>query len=227
MRWFLLFLFSAIPAMAQEILPAEYSRLVMELNARSDFETLPQRPEPGFLLDTAFHSKGVWLGERFKGQVVVSPSQHDVLSNNPAMPLEITRGIAGQNLSIAFHNGFGSNALFPLGPIGFPEISARGEGSVAIMFENDQSALGFRVHSDYPDPLGLRPNQRGTVTIQFFTRNGQKIDQLTRILQQRITQFGFSRVDYISDIAGITIANDDPGGIAIDDIIFQISVPLG
>lgn len=226
MRWILPFLFSTLPALSQGIASAEYSRLAKELNARSDFETLPQRPEPGFVFDAPYRSEGVWLAERFEGQKIVNATLFDVLSGEPVNPLKIRKGKAGRNLSVAFHKGFGSNALFPLGPDGFPEISARGEGAVAIMFDNDQYALGFRVHSDYPAPLGQRPGQRGTATVRFFTRNGTKIDQQTLTLQQGITEFGFERENYISDIAGITITNDDPGGIAIDDIIFQIYLPL-
>ncbi len=210
----------APPIQAEEALvTAPYSVLRQELDAKLDFETLPRRPEPGIPLEAAMREGHAWLGERLAGQQVTG-HPHDTLSGTPRAPLAIRPGPPGANLSVAQHRGFGSNALFPLGPAGFPALEARGEGSVAILFDHGQRALGLRIHSDYAAPLG-GASSPGTLTIAFFRRDGVRIGQIRRQLATGITDLGFRRAGGIADIAAITVTNDDPGGIALDDILYQ------
>jgi hypothetical protein len=131
-----------------------------------------------------------------------------------------------RNLSVAFHRGFGSNALFPLGKDGFPELTARGEGALAILFDRDQAALGLLAHSDYADPLGAIPDP-GSITLRLYTRAGKLISVHEQPLERGITAIGLRRTDGQPDIAGLTVRSTDPGGIAIDDILFQLTALTG
>ncbi len=222
--------FAALPALADPIAPANYAELAAELTKRIDFERLPRREEPGFNLDQPLYADGAWLGERFAGQTILTTQTgHDGIDAAPPPgTLQIAGGHPRQNLSIAFHRGFGSNALFPLGARSFPDIAARGEGAVAILFDHDQYALGFRVHTEYPDPLGLRPApDRETLDILFLARDGSVLARLAISPGPGVSDHGFRRPDNQRDIAGVLILNNDPGGIAIDDIIFATPPLLG
>jgi hypothetical protein len=200
-----------------------------ELTLVVDFERLPRRPEIGFNLDMPLFSSGAWLGERFVGQAVFQgPDGHDVLAGAPRPAgLRIAPGAPGRNLSIANHRGFGSNALFPLGPAGFPALQARVEGAVSILFDDDQAALGLRIHTDYPDPLGQRPRGPGRIEFWFFARDGTELARIAHDTGPGISEFGYRRTGGRRDIAGILILNTDPGGIAVDDIIFASPPLLG
>lgn len=212
------------PAAAQ-VVPDSYADLARALDGRIRFETLPQRPEPGFDIDAPLREPGARIGEHFAGQGAAG-KPHDRLTGTPRAPLRVEPGAPGRNLSIAFHRGFGSNALFALGPDGFPALSARGEGAVAVLFDRDQAAIGLRVHSDYADPLGAGA-PRGEVILHLYTRKGRLIARTRHPLRQGINQIALRRSGNIPDIAGFTLINTDPGGIAIDDILFRLAALTG
>ena len=216
----------ATPAAAQQIVAADYRQLMEQLDARADFEGLPPRREPGFNLDAPYRERGLWIGERFAGQQALAEGPRERLSGAPAAPLRLRTGATRRNLSVAFHRGFGSNALFPLGPEGFPRLTARGEGAVALMFDSGQRAVGVRIHSGYPSPLGNRA-ATGRVIFTFYDRGGRALGRLEAKLEEGINEFGFREAGNAPDIAGLTIENTDPGGIAIDDIIYSLSLLLG
>lgn len=226
MRWLAVLLTCLTSPLTAEVTPVPYDTLARELSTTLTFETLPSRPEPGFNLDHPLRFTGIWLGEHFAGQSITqrpaaTGTPHDILGQTAAhRPLAIRPGPRRQNLSVAHHRGFASNALLPLGPHGFDTISGRGEGAVAILFDHDQFALGFRVHTDYAKPLGTAP--RGTLTVTFMTRMGHVLDQHTLHPGPSITSYGFRTSDTRARIGGILITNSDPGGIALDDILFQI-----
>ncbi len=213
-------------ASAQEILPADYAALGRDLNQLADFETLPQHREPGFRLDRLYRHRGMWLGERLAGQSVSGDGAHDALQGRRYAPLAVLPGAPGQNQSIAFHRGFGSNALFPLGKIGFPDLEARGEGAVAILFDQDQWAVAFKVHSGYARPLGGAA-KTGALIVSFYDRRGRLIARTSRKLAIGINAFGFRRDGRRADIAAITVENTDPGGIAMDDLIYELRPRIG
>lgn len=228
-RFVLLCLFWAQPLWA-DIVVVPYADLRPKLSSTITFETLPQSPEPGFNLDHPLRSAGAWVGEHFAGQSMTQAmaengTAHDALAHPFGhRPLTIQPGAPRRNLSVAFHRGFGSNAILPLGPDGFDAVSGRGEGALAVVFDNDQQAVGFRVHTDYAAPLGgTRP--RGTLTVNFFTRQGYVLDEYVFEPGTGISEFGF-RVAQGPLIAGMILTNTDPGGIAIDDILFQIDLML-
>ena len=208
-----------------QVLPADYGDLRARLDGRISFETLPQRPEPGLNLNAAIRVPGAWLGETLTGQSI-NGALHDRVQGQPSVPLGVRPGAAGQSLSVARHRGFGSNALFPLGPLGFPAVAARGEGAVALLFDQDQAAFGLRVHSDYGDPLGTGP-QPGVLTLHLFRRDGVLIQSIRHDLARGINDIGLMTNDARPAIAAVVITNSDPGGIAIDDILFQFAAMLG
>jgi hypothetical protein len=183
-----------------------------------DFEALPLLPEPGQAHDAPLTAPGLALGESYAGQAVTG-TPHDRLVGAPRGPLALAPAAPGQGLATAYHAGFGSNALFPLGPAGFPAIEARGEGAVALLFADDVRALALKIHADYPDPFGTRPPP-GTATLSFFDRAGGLIDRHEITLVQGVLGLGF--VSTGPGFAGVTITNDDPGGIAIDDIRYPL-----
>jgi len=214
------------PSHADPIVPADYDALALVLTDRVGFDLLPTRPEPGFNLDHTIYVNGLRIGEYFAGQVIGVMANHDTLARAPAHgPLSVRPGAPGQNLSVAHHRGFESNALFPLGPAGYPALQARGEGAAAVLFPQPQAAFGLKVHADYPDPLGAHP-PAGTLTLTALSPTGAVIAQLNVTLKQGVNALAFHRLGNVPDIAGVVITNSDPGGIAIDDIIFSVSLLL-
>lgn len=207
-------------AIAQSVSPVPYDTLRHDLNAHITFNALPSQPEPGLNFDAPMRLGHTWLGQHFKGQGIDDIDGFDQVKHLPDSPLALQPGPPGENLSVAHHLGFGSNALFPLGSAGFPALRARGEGAFAILFDQAQRAIGLKVHSDYPKPLG-RTSKPGHVTLLLYTRQGALIARYNTPLQSGITKIGVRRTNGLPDIAGVVMLNDDPGGIAIDDILYQ------
>lgn len=226
-HYLIIFLLVGVPAHGQSVLQTDYSELSRELNAVADFETLPRRPEPGFNLNALYRSRGLWLGARLDGQETQSIGAHDRLHGAAIAPLRVRPDANARNLAISYHKGFDSNGLFPLGAAGYPALSARGEGSLAVVFDQDQYGFGFRVHTDYADPLGIKNTIRGKLNLMIYGRNGGVIGSISLVVGLGVNDFGFVRDGHRSDIAGFTLTNTDPGGIAIDDIIFEIRQYLG
>lgn len=220
----------ALPARAGPIEAVPYAALAPLLPGRIDFEDLPALPEPGHELRHGYAAAGARVGERFAGQrlaEVPGPEggRHDALAGRPAAPLRLLHGAPGEGLSVSFHRAFRSNALYPLGPLGWPAAEARGEGAVAILFAEDACGVAFRLHTEYVDALGSNAGHRGDVTVTFHARDGRAIAATRHLPGGGITGYGFlSRAD-AAEIAGLTITNLDKGGVALDDIRFGC-VPL-
>jgi hypothetical protein len=208
-----------------QVVPESYATLLRQLDGLISFETLPRNPEPGFNLNAPMRVHGAWLGERLAGQRTGS-APSDVILGIPSLPLAVAPGMEGQNLSVAFHRGFGSNALFPVGPGGFTSLGGRGEGAATILFDRDQAAFGLRIHADYADPLGKRPTP-GKLQLALYSRTGALIARTEHVLGYGVTEIGLRRDGDIPDIAAVVITNTDPGGIAIDDILFQLTALIG
>ena len=216
----------AVPAaaVAQAVQQVSYSLLDEELVNRIDFESYPRLMSPGQVLDNVQAFDGATIGERFQGQLLGLENGFDALHFMPEPPLALRAGVAGQNLAVEFVF-FMSNQLKGMAPPGFPEREAGGEGAVSILFDRDQSALGFRVASE-PDPkdAGI---PKGRMLVSFFRRDGYLIDQLDIELSWLLAGYGFRRVNGAEDIAGISITNRDPQGVMIDDVIFDRNPVLG
>jgi hypothetical protein len=170
-----------------------------------DFEGLA----PGTNYDSVLNFGGVKIGERFAGQTLSSSGNSDVLGGTPSSPLNVIAGATGKNVTI--FDFFGTNVLAGLGPTGFPNFNAIGEGAIAILFDNDQSAFGF-------ESVG---GNLGDANFDFFARDGSLIGSLTPT-GLGTDLFGFSREGGVNDIAGISIWNTDQAGIGFDNIIFDV-----
>jgi hypothetical protein len=127
----------------------------------------------------------------------------------------VEAGAPGQNVDV-FTDIFGNNILAGLGPLGFPDFGAIGEGSVAMLFPNDKVEVGF-------DVFGI--DGGGSLTVTFFRRDGTRIDTINvpTVAGSDVVSLAFRRVKPINDIAGLTIENDDPVGIGIGNIRFGTS----
>lgn len=170
-----------------------------------DFDDIAGGPAPGTNYDSVFVSHGVTFGERFVGQTLTAAGNFDQLGGSPSAPLTLMAGAAGQNLNV-FLNG-SSNVLTGLGSLGFPSFDAIGEGSIALTFSSDQSEFGFQ----------LVGGNLGNAHIDFFRANGSLVDSLT-VSGLTDSFYGFSRDAGVKDIRGISIWNDDAGGIGFDNL---------
>ncbi|MCM2561425.1 hypothetical protein M8756_06060 [Lutimaribacter sp. EGI FJ00015] len=221
------------PALADPLLAVPYADLAARLDGRITFDTLPAGPEPGLSLDHPVQVDGAAVGAGFAGQQHAirqagSGARYDRLARARAQaPLRLVGQGPGQGLAFAHHRGFGSVAVFPLGPDGFKALSGRGEGALAVLLPGDQAAVGLRIHSDYPDPLGARPARPGTVEVIALSSDGRVIGRHGARLGAGITELGLVRAEGQADIAGFVLLNTDPGGIAVDDIVFQRAALLG
>jgi hypothetical protein len=211
-------------AQAEPVVQVDPATLIPALAGVQDFDHLPLAPEPGLIHDTLLRVAGLTLGERFVGQSVVG-HPHDRLSGAPTAPLALAAPEPGMHLSTAFHPGFGSNALFAVGPDGFAAISGRGEGAVALLFDRNVRAVTLKLHAEYADPLGARALP-GRAYLSFFDRAGALIDAHEIALATGVIALGFRLDGDGPGIAGISLTNDDPGGLAVDDIRFPLD-PLG
>lgn len=169
------------------------------------FEDVAGGAPPGTSYDGILESGTVAFAERFVGQTRTTSGVFDVLSGLPGGSLTLQVGAPNQNVGVAL---FGtSQVLFGIGPQGFPALSSTGEGSVAALFDFDQSELVF-------DVVG---GEGGSATVQFFRRDGTLID--TVILGGLgDSSYGFQREGALRDIAGVSIFNDDGGGIGLDNL---------
>jgi len=180
------------------------------------FDDVAGGAAPGTNYNSVFVSGGASFAERFAGQTNTPAGGFDILSGTPTASLSLSVGAANQNLNV-FVN-FTSQVLTGLGPLGFPNFDAIGEGSFAVLFSTDQSEFGFQ----------LVGGNGGSATIDFFRRDGSLIQEII-VSGLADAFYGFSRDGELHDIAGISIFNTDPGGIGFDnlkhDVESQGSVP--
>ncbi len=169
---------------------------------------------PGYLVDDILVLGGARFGERFAGQTLYSQGTHDDVAGTALAPLTLLAGDAGQNLSVV--NFRGTTVLNGYGHAGFPKRDAQGEGTIAVLFDQDQSALS----------LDLRGGEAGSVQIMFLRRDGSQITILP-VSSVGETILAFERAQSEADIAGVVLNNTDPQGIAIDTIRFGKALNLG
>ncbi|WP_298838792.1 hypothetical protein [uncultured Roseobacter sp.] len=171
------------------------------------FEDTQSRNGPGHQISDLLVLPGAVFGERFAGQLVAAQGDHDVVSGEVLSPLTVVAGPPGQNLSVVFMQG--NNVLNGYGAAGFPKRHAQGEGAMAFLFDEDQSAIAFQ----------LRGGEAGTARVSFLNRNGTVIAELD-LPPAGEHSFGFARDTGTGDIAGVLITNTDPQGLALDNIRF-------
>jgi hypothetical protein len=171
------------------------------------FEDIAGGETPGTNYDGLLVSGDLLFSERFAGQSVSSNGAFDVISGLPSNPLQPEVGEAGQNLDVFDYDG---NVLNGLGPIGFPEIDAIGEGSIAIYFPAVQSEV----------KLSLVGGNGGSATLSFYRRDGSLIDQLI-VSDLADLPYAFGTFDHTSIIAGILIQNTDASGIGLNNVCYD------
>ena len=171
------------------------------------FDDQPSGYGPGKLVEDVMPLPGASFGEHFAGQYVASRGTHDEVKGDAINPLTIMAGPDGQNLSIVHFSG--NAVLNGYGVAGFPKREAQGEGAIAVLFDQDQSALAF----------DLRGGEAGAAKVLFLRRDGTVI---TQVPVEPTGEFavGFLRTGGISDIAGLVVTNSDPQGLAIDTLRF-------
>ncbi|MEM9353838.1 MAG: PEP-CTERM sorting domain-containing protein [Planctomycetota bacterium] len=179
-----------------------------------DFNSLPSAPFPGVSTEGVVDLDGASFAEHFAGQAIGVSGDFDTVSGSPNDPLALVPGAVGENITVG--NVGGIVAIAGLGPNAWPLASANGEGSLAILFDDDTAEFGLEI-------LGVDPSTGGA-TFDFYRRNGTLIDSVTVPLPSN-GFFGFVRELDTVDIAGVVITNDDVGGIAIDNVVFQLPIP--
>jgi len=209
-------------AAASDLRKVPYHTLKSQPHRIETFDSLPSVTEPGINFDQHWRAPGLSIAERLLGQGLVETTtdhgRFDTLNGLPGAPPRVIPGQSGQNFTIAHHDGFGSNALFPLGPVGIAGADGRGEGSIAVTFDDPQYAFGLRIHAEYADPLGQRPMPRAA-EIALYDVNARLITDFVLPLGRGVISLAW-RSGY--GVAAMTIQNTDPGGIAIDDILYEV-----
>lgn len=152
---------------------------------------------------------GIAFGQMLVGQTQSAINGFDVITGSPSDPLtidETTDASVGVNIL-----PFAGTIIDGLGPVGFPDPGAIGDGAVTVVFDQDQYVVAF-------DVVGANG---GAMELQFFGRAGQLLDVLT------IDDVAPKTYTFGSDagaIAGMTLTNTDPGGLGFDNFVFT---PVG
>ncbi|WP_417719686.1 hypothetical protein [Salipiger sp.] len=214
MRWLALIL-CATPALACEDPICEVPEGSLRFTRRVDFSDLPSSYGIGRNLDGLVVGDGVQFGEHFLGQGVEISTGHDRLSGRPTAPLTLVAGVAGANLGTL--NLWGDNIVQGMGPKGFPDAGAVGEGAIAVLFDEDQPALA----------LDVRGGEGGTVTFSFYRRDGAPILRMVRHVDRDTGTIHVVRQDLVPDIAGFSVENQDPEGLGIDNLQFLFEELMG
>jgi len=169
---------------------------------------------PGHPIQDLLTLEGASFGERFAGQSVSADGDFDRITGQAVAPLTLLPGAKGQNLSVVYFDG--NNVLNGYGIAGYPRRRAQGEGAISFLFTENQSALAFQI----------RGGEKGLTRVTFLARDGREIAYIDL---QEIGEhaFGFVRATGEADIAGVSVINADPQGIAIDNVRFGKVPELG
>jgi len=178
------------------------------------FDDQPSGWDPGRLVDEILVLEGARFAEHFAGQSVQPQGVYDVVDGDALGPLLLIAGQPGQTLSVV--RMFGSNILNGFGPQGYPAVGAQGEGAIAVLFDHDQSEFAF-------DLLG---GEGGEATLTVLARTGQTLGEV-HLRDLKTEPLGFVRQGGSRDIAGFVLTNQDPQGIAIDNLRFGVPPELG
>ena len=172
-----------------------------------DFEDQSAGWGPGIEVKDVLFLNGASIGEHFAGQQVASHNTYDQVIGAAYGPLQLMPGADGENLSLVHMSG--NTVMNGWGVAGFPRRNAQGEGAIAVLFDEDQSAFAF----------DLRGGEAGAAYVTFMARNGAVI---STIPVEPTGEFavGFLRATGKDDIAGFIVTNTDPQGLAIDRIRF-------
>lgn len=170
----------------------------------ANFSDVDGGESPGTNYDGLVFSGGLQFAERFQGQTLGYAGDFDVVIGAPSNPLVLQTGAAGQNLDVFAYSG---NVLTGLGPLGYPDLDAIGEGAIAISFPIPQERVSLQI-------VG---GNGGTSTLSFYRTDGSLIDNVV-ISGLADDSYGFRTADATLSIAGILIQNTDASGIGVTNI---------
>ena len=165
---------------------------------------------PGTNYDGLLWSGGMLFAERFVGQGLSSSGDFDVVSGIPANPLTPQVGAPGRNLDVF---AYVTNVLTGLGPLGYPDFDAIGEGSIAMYFPTPQSRVSFEI-------VG---GNGGSATLGFYRADGSLIDNVV-VSGLADLGYGFATSDDAQSITGILIQSTDPSGFGVVNICHAGSI---
>jgi hypothetical protein len=165
---------------------------------------------PGTNYDGVLYAGALYFAERFAGQSVSSNGLFDVISGLPSAPLQPQAGEPGQNLNVFDYAG---NVLTGLGPLGFQDIDAIGEGSIAIFFPELQAKV----------KLSLVGGNGGSASLAFYRADGSLIDEV-EVSNLGDLSYGFGTLDGSNSIAGILIQHTDASGIGLIGVCYDVFV---
>lgn len=172
------------------------------------FDDQPGNLGPGRLIGAPLILPGASFGDGFAGQVRAVSGTFDAISGPASAPLTLFNTPAKEMLSVT--RLASTNVLNGLGPLGYPQFGATGEGAIAILFDRDQAAIR----------LDLRGGEGGTASVIVLNRDGQVIGVVT-LGPLAEAGYGLIRQDKARDIAAVVINNDDPEGIALQAVAFD------
>jgi len=171
------------------------------------FSELSGGDPPGTNYDGIVMSGDLLFSEHFLGQTAAPAGVYDVVLGAPTNPLTPEVGATLQNLDIFDYAG---NVLTGLGPLGYPDGDAIGEGSIAIYYPALQSKV----------KLSIVGGNGGAATISFYRRDGSLIDVVV-VSGLTDISYGFGTSDDSHIISGILIQNADESGIGITNICYD------
>jgi hypothetical protein len=192
-------------AAVQQVLVAQVDPGTLVCAVTIDFES-----ESAGNYDNVLTIGNAGFAERFAGQTLGASGEFDTLSGVPTDPLTLQTGATDENVAIS---NVSTNVIAGLGPPPvFPAVDNLGEGSLAVLFDFDQSQVGFDVYG----------SDDGDATIEFFTRGGASLGVIA-LSSLSDGPMGFERAGGIADIAGFSIYNTDPAGIAYDNVCYNVA----
>ncbi|MEO0391510.1 MAG: hypothetical protein AAF218_11310 [Pseudomonadota bacterium] len=205
---------AASPAAACTVPVCQVDPDTLALPRLIDFEGLQAGQGPGHPLHGVLDLDGASFGKFFAGQNLSNIGEYDTVVGAAAFPLTLQEAPKPRTKSLVWVDG--NTILNGFGPQGFPRRKGQGEGALAIHFDLPQPALAF----------DIRGGEAGIATVQFLDAGGSEI---ARLRLQGIGEgpVAFQRGDRAPDIAGVVITNEDPQGIAIDNVRFGQPPNLG
>lgn len=186
-----------------------------EVDTKVDFANFTSA---GTSFDDILISGGVAFGEHFSGQALSTTGNFDVPSGTPTGALALQVGAPGENLypltvrAISLQPLQLDNALAGLGKRGASSTAGIGEGAISILFSTDQSQFGVQ----------LLVLNGGNTYFDFFRNDGSLIQSFSARVADK-SYLGFFRDGGIKDIRGVTIWNDDPNGMMIDNVKHDVA----
>ena len=186
----------------------------LSLTRLIDFERMAGGYGPGRLYRRVIVADGASFGEHLQGQARGAQGPYDRITGAASTPLQLAEVPRGQLLSITRVGT--SRVLNGQGPAGYPKREAEGEGAIAVLFEHDQAALS----------LDIVGGEGGTGWILFLARDGSELDR-HELPDLREETRAFHTPALVPRIAALVLTNDDPEGIAIDNLRFGLVQQMG